>query len=283
MIISVPAFGERYRTLFLETTLPRFLASAREIKARWIIHTDSPRMVEALQASNTLRDAEYWPIAECGGYGAFIQAHRDAFVEADDGEVVFFLCADMVVSVNAFRYALDRIAGGDLAVVTACHRVLDNEPPRTGMDAGELTDFAMNRPHPVTRECFFPWGYSALPVNVYFTRDGHSIVMRAMHLHPFAVVKRDTEFYGTIDNDLLNDYPRDRIHIVQNREIAAVDLTPRDRNHGHAGRLTAESISECYRQRCSPLHKWYFDHPIRISGAGDCGDETVVQAIKRSE
>lgn len=281
MIISLPVFGEYHRNLFLETTLPRLLPCVGSIEdVRWLIHSDSEDMVTRLRANNTIRKVEYRPCF--GGYEAFRAAHQEAFAEAVDGETVFFLCADMVLSSNAFTYAIDRIASGDLAVVIAGPRTLAPEPPKIGSGPDELLTFAMRYPHPITRDCFFPWGQSSAPTYVYFTRDGRSITLRAMHLHPFAVVKRPVQFKGTVDSDLLNDYPRDRIHIVQNREIACVELSPPGKRVGTSGNLTIEAIASCYKDRCSDLHKWYFDHPIRIAGEGECGDTEIVAAVQRT-
>jgi hypothetical protein len=280
--IAVPVFGDSYWQQFCNVSLPRMLAALEGHEVRWLIHTDRPNEVAKLQQNATIRNLEIRKIAS-RDYDGFIKAHRDAYAKAADGDVIVFLCADLIPSRNLFDFALQKVREGYLAVSIASTRTNPAVPPRIGASAAELLDFAYENQHPITRESFYGWGRTTHSTNVYFTRDGVSVVLRALHLHPVVVVKQgDVDFNGTIDADLLAGYPREKIHVVQNGEAALIEISPPTKTLGVGRRpFGVRDIFGIYAEKSNDLHRWYFEKPIRIAGTDDCGDAFVASQVRK--
>lgn len=274
--IAIPVYGREHSDKFHDITLPRLVKCLEgfarfDRRVQWVIHTDRPA------------DVNVWiPGAICvevkgdGDYMTFVEAHKQAWANAKIGDAVCFLCADIVPSKNAFVFADWALGTGKKAVVAAGIRTCAPEPPPIGAEAGDLLEFSMKYPHKITKDQFFPEGGSENPTNVFFHKDG-SVVLRAFHLHPFAVVKQDSTFRGTVDNDLLQAFDIDDIYVVGDREMALVEMSPESKYMRCCERpFKADDIRHCMDFKGLPIHKKLIEHRIRILGDADCGDAEIL-------
>ena len=276
-IIACAAYGRAYRDEFLNVTLPRMEACLDGFwPVRWMIYTDQPEEIRA-----RLPDAQCKRVADDGNYRTFVDAFQLVWSVAEAGDVVCFLCADMIVSRGAFHFARDQIEKGYLAVVCAGLRTRQEDaPPPVGAEAGELLSFAVEHAHQIERARVFGVGRSVAPTMIFFER-GNSIMLRAFHLHPFMAVKPAgaAVFRSTVDGDLLSGFDRERIYVVRNGEMAAIERSPTSKTHDEEAKaINAESIRRMSATRATPMHRWFAEHQIRIAGHGDCGDIEIMRA-----
>jgi hypothetical protein len=286
--IVIPAWGERCLSTFEKSALPAIAAALRHAKAdaRLLVHTDDRARIAEVAAGRGLALTTL-PVPPIEGTHYRLGAcHQEAIRMAKRGDVLGFINADMVCSIELFAAAEKRIATGTGMVMMAGTRTDGAALPPVGAPAPDLLRWAMRHPHHSTTECFFGTGRSEMCSNVFF-RDGKSVVLRAWHLHPFAaVVDRDLGFNGvTIDCDLPEAYARDEIHVVTDAaEAAFAELSPPERTFGVGARpMDEETVVEWARlYATSPLHEWFFEHRIAIEGDHDqAGDRAICESVLR--
>jgi hypothetical protein len=276
--IAVPVFGREYAEKFFDITLPRVaecLEGFANINRRvsWVIHTD-----RIADVNKRIPGATCIKALEPLDYPSFVEGHKEVWEKTPVGEPIVFLCADLVPSKTAFFFAAEALERGKQVVMCAGIRTYAPEPPRIGADTEELLQFSMRYPHKIVSDTFYGPGCSENPTNVYF-RDGDSVVLRGFHLHPFVVVKRDTGLVGTVDDDLMEGFDEDEIHVVTNREMALVEMSPLTKSQPEMDRpFTINFMKKVYEQKARGAHKHFLKHQIRILGAGDCGDREAFAA-----
>lgn len=231
-------------------------------------------------------EAEFRPVPDGVAYGPLGTAHREGIAAAPMGSAVSLLCADMVLSRECFGAAEKQFAAGKRAIVAAATRTCGPNPP-IGAASRDLLLWTMANRHPITRECFYGDGKSGYPWAVYF-KKGNSIVLRAFHLHLFALIKRDNlKFSATSDLDLIENFPPAQTRVVTDAdEMAMAEMSPRERTLPmRDSPMTPQSIAEWASTHALPVHYWLFnEHPITICGDGKCDerpicDEVIMKAI----
>jgi hypothetical protein len=281
MVIAVPAWGRHYIKLFLGPTLRSHRAAISALDkefrgamtVRYVVQTDQP-----IEVARALRDFEVTiippptellrrnPMRSMSG------THQHAIDGAAEGERVILLNADMMISTEALVAAEYRFLSGKRAIVSASTRTVPRVfgPPEP-LPARQLLEWTMRHVHQIPKSCFWGSGRCALPWGVYF-RENNAIVLRAFHLHPFAIVKdRPIKFTGTIDMDLIDNYRHEEIHLVTDAdEMALAEVSPKWRTHGNSpwpidvGAVLAWAI-----RGARSMHWWNFRHRIAIVGNPD--------------
>lgn len=271
-VLACPVWGARYIETFLTATLPAINAALREAKgnARFIIHTDDPAAFIGAQFGGPV---EFRPVfaGRCL-YSTFGNCHREVLQMAEHGDYIAFLTADIIVSRECFANAEARFAEGKRAVVVTAARTLATpaECP-VGASAREVLEFSFGHRHPVTDGCF--WGKGRNPVTwaVYF-EGKNSTVLRAFHLHPFAVVADRPLYFDreTVDLDLLDCFDREEIHVVTSPdEMAFAEISGLDKSLPQGEPLCVASVVRWARAHTTPLQRWLFTHRIVVRGTGD--------------
>lgn len=270
-VISVPVWGRDYVRTFAEAAAPALLAAARRLYSgpvRFVIHTDSPgALVGVLPGC----DVEYRAVGAKPTYVALQESHADVMRIAAVGECVVLLNADLVISGNFLERAAEHVAAGKQAVVLLGVRTTDN--PRARPPAGaaprDLLAWAWEHRHQIIRDCEWPHGRTMLPTNLFWERGG-SVVARAFHMHPVVVHKRaEINFHSTVDGDLLDHIPRDKIHVVADPDDCAMcEVSPPARRFPVGRHLTPEAVALSMRPRASAMHCWLFGHRIMMVGDG---------------
>ena len=295
--VVVPAWGEHYRRLFLgpvlrshEAALARLSHDFRNsIRVRYVVQTDDPAAVAKALGRYEL---DLLPAPPPGApYLAFAAAHRHGIETARKGERVAILNADMLVSIEAFAAAERRFRAGKRAIIAAGTRTLAPSPRRwrdwgpAPMTSRDLLAWSMENAHPITRQCFWGSGRCHLPWGVYF-RDGGNVVLRAFHLHPFAVVKdRELPFQNTVDLAMVDNYSRDEMHVVTDAdELALAEMSPASKVFGdNPWPIDAASILAWATRGAGPTHWWNFGHRICIEGHASrvASDARLAETVAR--
>lgn len=293
IIVAVPAWGRHYTKTFLGPVLRTHraaLAALRDeysgtVHVRYVVQTDEPVAV-----SRALGDLELTLVPPPSvqkarnPMRAMATAHAHAIESARTNERVILLNADIMVSTEAFVAIERQFRQGKKAIVTCGTRTLPGMfGPPGPLPARELLAWSMRRPHPITTSCFWGTGYCHLPWGVYF-REGNSIVLRAFHLHPFAVVKdRPLKFDGTIDMDLMDNYQHDEIHVVTDPdEMAMVEMSPKTKILGdNPWKIDVGQILAWALRGARPMHWWNFTHRICVQGDASSvkEDERVAELV----
>ena len=295
MIVAVPAWGKHYVNLFLGPVLRSHRAAIERLRrefqntvqVRYVVQTDAPVAI-----AKALGDLELTLVPappsekKRNPMRAMATAHAHAINGAAEYERVILLNADILVSVEAFAAAERQFRQGKKTIVCSGTRTikpwLSSFKP---MKARELHRWSMNYAHPITKSCFWGEGMCHLPWGLYF-RQGDSTVLRAFHLHPFAVVKdRPLNFSGTIDMDLVDNFSHSDIHIVTDAdEMAIAEISPPQKVLGDnpwpidVGQIVAWAL-----RGARPMHWWNFRHRIIIEGDGAevTEDEAVAEQVMR--
>jgi len=294
-LIAVPAWGDWYVSLFLGPVLRSHRAALDELKrefrgsvrVRYIVQTDRP--VEVARALSAHELTLVPPPAPGAPYTAFAEAHRRALDNAEKGERVAILNADMLVSVEAFVAAERRFRTGTRAIVASGTRTLAPSRLRRSlvkpMRSRDLLAWSLRHAHSITKSCFWGEGRCHLPWGVYF-QEGGNVVLRAFHLHPFAVVKdRDLPFRNTVDLAMVDHYRRDETHIVTSAdELALAEMSPRSKTFADNDWLIDEASVLAWALRgAGPNHWWNFSHRIEIAGDASLvsSDAALAETVAR--
>lgn len=286
-IVAVPAWGDHHRKLFLGPVLRTHRAALAalddeyrgSIHVRYVVQTDDPVAVaKALgDLELTLVPAPSEQKAK-NPMRAMAGAHAHAIESARANERVVLLNADIMVSREAFVAAEWRFRQGKRAIVTCGTRTLPGFLGAPGpLPARDLLAWSLRRPHPITRSCYWPTGKCHLPWGIYF-RNGDSVILRAFHLHPLAVVKdRALKFDGTIDMDLVDNYRHSEIHLVTDPdEMAIVEMSPKSKVLGdNPWPIDVGQILSWALRGARPMHWWNFRHRICVQGDPDSVTEDV--------
>jgi hypothetical protein len=92
----------------------------------------------------------------------------------------------------------------------------------------------------------------------------------AFHLHPLAVINdRPLNFkHETIDNDLLECFFREEVHVVTRGELALCEVSVPDKRVSLGKVLDDGYIAYWASLKASALHRWLFSHRIALTGDG---------------
>lgn len=307
-VIAVPAWSDHYRSLFLGPALHSHMAAIEElrrayrgsVRIRYVVQTDDFETV-----AKALRGFEVSllpPPPLDSPYLAFVACHRHAIDTARSDERVCIMNADMVMSVEALAASETRFRQGKRAIIMAGTRTLAPRIPRRArwwggfeparkpfgpqpMKARELLSWSIDNAHPITRQCFWGEGSCHLPWGVYF-QQGENIVLRAFHLHPFAVVKdRDLPFENTVDLAMVDHFSREEMHVVTDAdEMALAEMSPPSKVFSdNPWPIDETSILGWALRGAGPTHWWNFGHRICVRGdpAVVTSDEVIVDTITR--
>lgn len=282
-IISVPVWGESYVRTFAEAAAPALLAAVGRlhVPVKFVMHTDQPERVRAALPD---QDVEFCRVGDRATYVALQEAHAEVVAASMFGDRVVLLNADLVVSGNLLERCAEHFDAGRLAIVLLGIRtVAGRERPPAGAAPRDLLAWAWDHRHQIIRDLEWPRGGSLLPTNLFFAAGG-SVVARGFHLHPAAIIKQDdTDFSSTIDGDLLDCYPRDRIHVVVDPDDCSMcEVSPPERRFPvrDDGGMRPRRVAASMASRASATHLWLFTHRIGVVGpTRDCGDEQVVGEI----
>jgi len=271
-LIALPCWGEQYRKRFAEFCWPswREALSRRSLPARLLLHTDDPSFAALFDGLKV--EVRSPPVRDRNNYhGAFSNAHREALHDARIGEIVAIQNGDHILSVEAFAAAERRIRMGAKLIMCGGTRTVGplfgNPPPV--LKSADLLQWAWHHAHSITQQSTYPHGLSAVSSTLYFD-DGENTILRAWHLHPFAVLKdRILTFDGTVDRDLPDNFTPQEIHVVTSKhELAQAEISPRTRHFA----LRADAMSEDYLywwgcNHASAMHWHFFKHRIVLRGS----------------
>lgn len=277
-VIGVPAWGKRYVEHFLAVGLPRLLEAVdfAGVEARYVVHTDRPGDLEAAFAG---RAVTFPPVPDGKLYVAFGRAHAEALESAAEGDVFVPLCCDIALSPESLVTAARMLAGGKRAVLTTGLRTA-GLPPRFET-AAELGRWAIANMHYLQHESL--WGANRMtPSSLLFAAPG-SLVFRAFHLHPVAMVKKaGAVMTSTCDEGLPGLFEPDEIVVAGPREgIGFMECSPPDKDGGVADKpYGVEAIAAWAARRTTPLQRWLFSQRLVLEGDGsDRTDVPVAEAI----
>jgi hypothetical protein len=281
-LIALPVWGKHYRETFRRHVWPSIKTALAPLdaKVRFLVHTDDQAFMRKLLAGYEVDVRS--PVGTF--HAAYANCHRDALDRAHWQERVALLNADIVVSREAFVAAERRFGQFYRAVVCAASRTIGplfgREMPQD-VSSADLLHWSMTHAHPMVQQCFYPQGKGAVPWGLYFT-DGTNTILRAWHLHPFAVVKdQNFRFTGTIDRDLCNTYWASEVHVVTDKdELALVEISPLDRRLP----LLPDAMSHEYLAwwagvHASKMHRKFFAKRIVIEGSADTNCDAPAQDI----
>jgi hypothetical protein len=273
-VVSIPYWGPWHAHTCATVTLPSVLAAINyahaEDRVRFIMHTISPDATKGVLKGFPV---EYLPIPpHPNEWVRFSMGHKETLFRTNEGECLCLLCADNLVSRELFTFTERAIATGYKAVAALGPRVLAN--PLTvplGAEATQMAKWAMENPHPWTKNLFYKTGNSNSPSVVYF-RDAQGISGHGFHLHPVTALKdRYLNFKGdAIDYDLLSCFDKKDIYVVANNEFFMCDVTQPDRVFGTAECIDDNAVFQFARNtsNVTPLHRWNFKHRITFTGSG---------------
>jgi len=269
-LIEIPVWGQRCIMSLVRYGLPSIKAAMAQHPADYsfLVHTDSldelvPHFEGLRAVFRVVPDGE-------DGFHKLGNCHRDAFEYAEIGEYVIPLTADLVLSRECFAAVSSRFASGKKLIACAATRCLlrDWEPP-IGERASILLDWTMANRHPAIRELFWGTGTSGCPWSLYFKTD-NGIIMRGLHLHPFAVVNRSgLNFIGVnVDETLAEEFSTDEIHVVVSKdELALAELSPPDRLFVlYDSPIDEKRVFKWGVEHSNRRHHWFFSHRIVIQG-----------------
>lgn len=288
--ISVPAWGERYLSIFERATMPALQFAIRELQSQnhnveIVIHTDNRD--RAAQAVGGVADTHFLEVPPPdGAFESLSQAHRQVIHMATRNSRVCLLTSDLILSRNALVSCESRFAEGYVKVIgCAGMRACEETLPVPGMSGRELLAWGWDHRHPMTQECTWSEGTSYDLWRMYFAKDDE-VVCRLCLPHPIAFVRDRPgmlDFRPTIDVNLIGNWQMNEMYIVTNPdELGLIELSPRDKEF-----VRTEPMWKRFREflpgvptfshLTTPRHNWLFNHKIIIKGTGgDVGDELVV-------
>lgn len=274
--ISVPVWGSKYHDVFEQCAAPALVHAAlrlreqspEEVDVRFVIHTDQPARVD--QSALAGQPIIFRPVPNKTTYVTLQESHADALGLAAPGDRVVLLNADIVPSGNLLSRVDEHFRSGFEAVVLLGIRTARGpELPPVGEAPRRLLDWAWGHRHQIIRDLEWSSGTSMLPTNLFFA-EGGAIVARGFHLHPAAVIKRDgLRMISTIDGDLLDNYEREKIHVVVDPDDCAIlEVSPPERRFPvqPGRRLSPASVAASMISRASATHRWLFTHRICVAG-----------------
>jgi hypothetical protein len=280
-IVSLPVWGKDYVKRFVEHCYPSLSVALGAVHGnlRIILHTDAPELARLFRHY----EVDVRPV-DGSAHSAMSRAHRDAIAYAESGAAIAFLSADVICSRECFAAAERRFDQGYRAVLCSGTRTVGplfgNKPP-LGMAARELLEWSMAHAHPIVQQCFYPHGKNAIPSTLYFT-DGTNIIMRAFHLHPFAVVKdRPLSFTQTIDSNLADCFTLAQTHVVTDAdELALAEITPIGKRQALLPyAMNHQYIAWWLKKYGSERHREQFKARIVIRGGADTACDAPAQEI----
>ena len=283
-LITIPVWGTRCVGTFVNFVLPSIFAAVDHSKStvRFLVHTDEPKQIQGAMQGLKVECREVPKAAS--PHHSLGAIHREAITTAKTGEIIAFLCADIVLSIECFAAAEQQFVLGKKLIMCAATRTFGGSPP-IGALSKQLLAWTMENKHPVIEQCFWGTGHSMTPWAVYF-KQGDNIVLRAFHLHPFAAVKdREILFKGvTVDFDLASSYSREQIHVVTDvNELSLAEISPLLGNRflNRPLPMTADSVAAWATRQTVDVHRWFFrHHEIVIAGErGQCGEQPVCEQI----
>jgi hypothetical protein len=281
-LIATPAWGIRHVEMFTDTVLPAIMAASVGRNIRFIIHTDEPRRIkQAIGLPPHVHRVLPLPKGIKSPHVMLGECHRAAIAHARRDECIAFISADTVPSIEVFEAAERRFVEGKRIIMMAGSRTLGGRPP-IGASSRDLLRWTMDNRHPIINACFWGSGHTSVPSLIFFERDDE-IVLRAFHLHPFAVLKdRELSFKRkTIDADLPDAYTKEEIHVVTDADEAALaEMSPPAPHLKTGDPLNIETVVRWAKGSASPVHRWFFEQRIAICGKGeDIGDGVVCNEI----
>lgn len=283
-LISIPVWGDKYREVFIKKALPALRAALEGFPEpfSFLIHTDDPEHIKVAMEGLTVHTRQLGPGTT---YVALQHGHSEAIALAPVGSSVALLNADIVVSKNLFTACANHINGGMQAVVLSGIRTdsTAGQPP-IGAASRELLKWAWEHRHQIIKDLEWGTGGSMLPTNLFWTSPT-SVVMHGFHLHPVAIKKtKPINFISTIDGDLLNTFPRESIHLVENPDdMSMLEISdPGKRFPVRDTPTTAPQVAGAMVKRASELHRWQFQRRLVVVGDGaDINESGTVSTILR--
>jgi len=289
--IVVPAWGDRCVRCFIEFGLPAIRAALKLAMhpAALHVYTDQPERLATALAGLAYA---FFPVPPRQGPHRMLGlVHGHALRNARRGDMLAFLNADHVPSVETFAACEARFAAGKRLIMCAGLRTTSDIGPPIGESSRALLAWNWRNAHIHTRECVWGAGRSDQPAILLFV-NGEDVVLHAFHLHPVAVQMdgRDMAFRGhTIDDDLAMFFTRAEIHVVTDAdEMALAEISPNDaaRWRLYATPLMLRHVAKWAHQRfkngrpyVNARHLWFFQHAIRIVGHGDANERERVAEI----
>lgn len=271
-LITVPCWGSEYIEKFKTCTLPSINSALSEIKspARFVIHTENPNAFVGAEFKGPV-EFHAVPLGRCL-YTTFGNAHREILELAEDGECIAFLTADIIVSKECFANAEKRFRDGKRAIVITAARTLAKpiECP-IGASSVDLLEWSFSHKHPVTEGCYWGRGRNTVTWALYFEGE-HGTVLRAFHLHPFALVNDRPLYFNreTVDLDLLERFSHDEIHVVTDpSEMSFAEISGAEKSIPQGVPLCVDSTVAWARHHTTKLHRWLFGHRIVIRGTAE--------------
>lgn len=284
--IAVPAWGDRCIDLAVNVAVPSILAGLEHVSgpAKFVVHTDRPSAFPSALFGEHLSSVIPLNPPLPNAHAQLSQCHREVIAGAAEGDFVAPLNADHAVSFEAFAACEARFAEGVKLIMCGSPRCLHSDVvPAAGAAAADLAEYALDHLHPIVLDSVWPDGSTIWP-SVNFFRAGRNFVLRAFHLHPFAIVARPgLEFKGTIDRDLVDCFSEEETHVVTDPdELALLEFSPLDKSFALADYTnTIASVVEWARRKASPRHQWFFNHKIVLAGDGDLVDDSAADEIAR--
>jgi hypothetical protein len=292
-VIAVPAWGERYRNLFLGPVLDAQIIALRELNKpfRYIVHTDDQehiRLAFTLKFYGNQNFKGLKTLSVPAGkkkYEVFADAHRQALKFAQIGERVVLGNADQMISRELYLNCEKRLDEGKQLVMLSGLRVVDNpacHPPK-GAKSEDLWKWTLEHLHPFNQHCIYGDGRAGIPSVLIFKR-GANVVMRSFHMTPVVFEKQqEMEFEGTLDEGLPLFFKD--MHIISDpTEGSMCDVTAD--NHPmmpvNAKPMNPHSIAAWAKDRANEAHRRMILTRCVIQGEDvDCGDDEVVREILR--
>ncbi len=287
-LIALPVWGEHYIDIFERATLP----ALREALVRLdkpvvvIVHTDQADRVSRMLDGIVF---EVHPVpGPDNAFESLSNAHRFVLQQAQIGERVCLLTADLVISRDMLVNCESHFQKGKKLVCCMGMRVCDDEMPPDTKSGHALLSWGWDHRHPMTMECTWPDGKSYDVWRMYFEK-GSEVACRLALPHPIALVKKNNaeiRFNPTIDvNVAFNFSPSDTHLITEPSEGAMIELSPRDKEFIYTEPMLKRlqrSLPSCpaFVKIVNPRHRMFFRKQIIIKGkGGDCGDKQVMDVL----
>lgn len=282
--VALPVWGDEFVERFRGAPLDSHVDALEGFDGdvRYLLYTDREHLAAEIEL-RTRRPVECRPLKHFRGhYSMLLRCHQDALAYAV-GDVVVPLNGDNVVSVEAFRAIRARILDGKRLVMCCSTRTNPQENVPRPASSRDLLSWVLQNPHQITSDLVWRKGKASHPSLLYFCR-GDSCVVRGFHLHPIAVVvDRAFEVHKSIDWNLGERIDRDDVHVVVDPdEMALAEISsPAKEMPRQVVKYSLFDVVEWARRLTTDFHWWLLEHPIRLAGAEDCGDATVVAEMKR--
>jgi len=280
-LISLPVWGKDYRKRFVQDCWPSVSIALGAVHGnlRIVLHTDAPELARLFRPYDVcVKELTH------EGHSTLSAAQREVLALAEPGEAIAFLAADVICSRECFAAAERRFDEGYRAVVCAGTRTVGpifNAKAPAGWSARELLGWTMDFAHPIVQQCVYPHGQNAIPSTIYF-RDDSNIILRAFHLHPFAVLKQGKlDFTCTIDRDLVDSFPLDQVHVVTDADdMALAEITPIGKRQALLPyAMTHDYIAWWINHYGTARHKQFFARRIVIRGSAETDCDKPADAI----